>query len=73
MKPLNPDNSIHQCSTPSQGVQASGQGKPEPHHTGNKPAEIMEECTAFNAAFGELDAPKYESLAKIYISRMMRK
>jgi len=37
------------------------------------PKEVLEEITAFNNMFGELESAKFESLAKIYISRMMRR
>ena len=35
------------------------------------PEAALEECSAFNTKFGGMDAPLFESLAKIYISRMM--
>ena len=35
------------------------------------PKSVIEECTAFNNAFAEIDAAKFDALARIYISRMM--
>lgn len=61
-RPLNLDDSVHSCK---------GHAKTNEPKSTVTPAQIMEECTAFKNAFEGLDHAKFESLAKIYISRNM--
>ena len=64
--PNNPDGTPHDCPNKKSG------GKQSTFPAAD-PAKVLEECQAFHNTFGDLDAARFESLAKIYISRMMRK
>jgi len=60
-KPLNLDDSPHLCK--QQKIEGNG----------GDAAKILEECSAFHNMFDGVECAKFESLAKIYISRMMRR
>ena len=66
-RPLNLDNSVHTCAkpdTPSTGITQNAITS----------STILSECEAFKQKFGPIESDaRFESLAKIYISRMMRK
>lgn len=62
--PLNLDGTQHKC----QKQETLSSTKPS---SKLEPSEALAECAAFRNQFEQLDAAKFESLAKIYISRMM--
>ena len=61
-KPLNLDDSPHTCKTET---------KKDVEKVGA--SEIMSECSAFLNAFSEVPDAKFDALARIYISRMMKR
>ena len=63
-KKLNLDGSAHNC----QAVNATPQTSAPVDSSG-----IMQECAAFLNAFSEVPDAKFDALARIYISRMMKR
>jgi len=69
-RPLNPDSTLHEC------VKQDPEPKPSTGITPNAitAVTILAECEAFRQKFGPIESDaRFESLAKIYISRMMRR
>lgn len=67
-RPLNLDNSVHSCkreeTTSSTGITQNA----------ITAASVLAECEAFRVKFGPIESDaRFESLAKIFISRMMRR
>ena len=73
-RPLNLDSSLHKCSkketpnstpnTPSTGITANAVSA----------VSVLAEIEAFRVKFGSMQSDaRFESLAKIYISRMMKR
>ena len=65
-RPLNLDNSVHSCKKPETSTGITDNAITA--------VTILAECEAFRQKFGPIESDaRFESLAKIYISRMMRK
>ncbi len=69
------DATEHWCSNPNcpngnaqEPVASKPTYTPKPKLT---PEDALKECEDFNEKFKDRDPPQFESLAKIYISRMM--
>jgi len=66
-RPLNKDNSPHSCAkpdTPSTGITQNAVDS----------VGILAECEAFRVKFGPIESDvRFDALARIYISRMMRR
>lgn len=64
-RPLNMDNSVHSCKkdTPS----------PEPTASSKTPNTALAEVIEFSETFKDVDAAKFDSLARIYNTLRMRK
>ena len=66
-RPLNLDNSVHSCAKPS----TSSTGITENAITS---ATILSEIEAFRVKFGPIESDaRFDSLARMWISRMMRR
>ena len=66
-RPLNLDNSVHSCAKPS----TSSTGITENALTA---ATVLSEIEAFRIKFGPIESDaRFDALARIYISRMMKR
>jgi len=66
-RPLNLDNTVHTCKRADTTT---------PGTTSNEitSQSIIDECEAFRVKFGPIESDtRFDSLARIYISRMMRR
>ena len=68
------DNSVHSCNrdtTPTKKPSTSSTGITQNSITA---ATILSECEAFRNKFGPIESDaRFDALARIYISRMMRR
>ncbi len=64
-RPLNMDNTVHSCKkdTPS----------PEPTPEVKTPNSILEECITFSETFKDITDAKFDSLVRLYNTRVMQK
>jgi len=69
-RPLNPDSTLHQCmkTGPSESKPAQA-STPET----KTPNTALEECIVFSETFKDVDAVRFDSLARIYNTLRMRR
>ena len=69
-RPLNLDNSVHSCKKP----EAASSTPTGITNNSISAVTVLAEIEAFRQKFGPIESDaRFESLAKIYISRMMRR
>jgi len=65
-RPLNMDNSVHSCVKPEES-------EPEAKTTLKTPNTILEECLEFSETFKDIPDAKFDSLVRLYNTRVMQK
>lgn len=70
-KPINADGSVHACSGNQQQQTAPQPNPPQTVTPEVTPTTVLGEIATFKEANKELTDAKFESMAKVYMSRMM--
>ena len=70
-KPINADGTVHTCSGGGQQPTPTQGNPPQTVTPEVTPTTVLGEIAAFKEANKELDAAHFETVGKIYISRMM--
>ena len=69
-RPLNPDNSVHSCMKTEPAQSKITESKPAP---AKSPNSILDECIEFEQTFQDLTDAKFDSLVRLYNTRVMQK
>jgi len=69
-RPKNPDNTLHECMnhSPKQEATPAQASTPE-----KSPNSILAECIEFEQTFKDLTDAKFDSLVRLYNTRVMQK
>ncbi len=71
-RPKNPDNTLHECMNHSPKQEATTAQASKPTEA-KSPNSILEECLEFEQTFKDLTDAKFDSLVRLYNTRVMQK